>query len=215
MKMRFFVFAIFTAGFLLAQPPAPPKAKGLGPRGSMNDYQAHSQIGSVSIGAEFTGHSVPTTSSVLNTDDYVVVEMGLYSASGARLPVSIENFSLRVNGKKAIPAESYEAAFKSLDDPAWTPPVPVEERGKGSINGGGSGDSNKDLMADPPPKPHMSMMEHRGIEQQVRESALPTGEIALPTGGLVFFRYTGNDKKIDSVDLLYSGPAGKGTIKLQ
>src|SRR5579864_2640838 len=67
--------------------------KGLPPRATPADYQAHAQAGSVTIAAEFTGHSVPTPQGTLSTEDYVVVETALFGSPGARLTLSIEDFS--------------------------------------------------------------------------------------------------------------------------
>jgi hypothetical protein len=55
----------------------------------------------------------------------------------------------------------------------------------------------------------------RKMAEQVQNAALPEGDRALPVAGLIFFRYGGSDKSIHSVELLYSGPAGKATIALQ
>jgi len=39
---------------------APTEMKGLPPRAAPADYQAHVDVGTVTLGAEFKGHSVPT-----------------------------------------------------------------------------------------------------------------------------------------------------------
>src|SRR5271154_1781878 len=69
--------------------------KGIPPRATPADYQAHAAAGAVTIGAEFTGHSVPTSEAVLSTEDYVVVEVGLFGPPEARVRLSYENFALR------------------------------------------------------------------------------------------------------------------------
>jgi hypothetical protein len=37
----------------------------------------------------------------------------------------------------------------------------------------------------------------------------------LPQAGLLFFEHRGETKKIKSLDLVYSGPAGKASLSLQ
>jgi hypothetical protein len=37
----------------------------------------------------------------------------------------------------------------------------------------------------------------------------------LPEAGLLFFSYHGRSEQIKSVELIYSGPAGKATLTLQ
>jgi len=49
----------------------------------------------------------------------------------------------------------------------------------------------------------------------VQKAALPEGDRTLPVAGLLFFQYSGKAKNIRSVDLIYNGPAGKATLKLQ
>src|ERR1035437_2892878 len=98
------------------------EAARLPPRAAPTEYQAHAQAGAVTIGAEFTGHSVATLQATLATEDYVVVEVGLFGQPDARLKLSHEDFSLRVNGKKAIlVAQPYLLVFKSLKEPEWDP----------------------------------------------------------------------------------------------
>jgi hypothetical protein len=41
------------------------------------------------------------------------------------------------------------------------------------------------------------------------------GDRALPQAGLLFFQYRGNAKSIHSVELTYTGLAGKATLALQ
>src|SRR5579862_9490827 len=61
------------------------ESKGLPPRISPAEYQAHAQAGRVTIAAEFTGHSIATPEALLSTDDYVVVEVGLFGAPNVNL----------------------------------------------------------------------------------------------------------------------------------
>ena len=46
-------------------------------------------------------------------------------------------------------------------------------------------------------------------------AALPEGDRALPQAGLLFFEYRGKTQGIRSIELIYDGPAGKATLKLQ
>jgi hypothetical protein len=102
--------------------------------------------------------------------------------------------------------------LSSLKDPEWEPPVKPEK--KSSLNtggeGGGGGQSN-----DPPPVPKMTFPERRAMEQKVQKATLPEGDRALPVAGLIFFQYGGRTKAIKSLELIYSGPAGKATLTLQ
>ncbi len=189
------------------------ESKGLPPRVSPAEYQAHVQAGTVTIAAEFTGHSIATPQgSTLSTEDYLVVETGFFGADGARLKVSADDFSLRINGKKVpLPSQPFGRMAGSLKDPEWEPPV--EKKSKSSMSGGGGGGQGQN---DPPPTPpKMPFPERRAMEQRVQKALLPEGDRALPVAGLIFFQYGGKTKGMKSLELLYDGPAGKATLKLQ
>jgi hypothetical protein len=188
------------------------EAKGLPPRAAPADYQAHTQAGAVTIAAEFTGHSFTSPQGVLATEDYVVVEVGFFGPPGAQLKLSGDDFSLRINGKKtALPARPYAMVFKSLKDPEWEPPIPVEAKSKTSLGTGGGGQNDPGST---PPVVHVPIEVERGWELRVQKATLPEGERAVPVAGLIFFQYHGKTDNIDSIELTYTGPAGKATLKL-
>ena len=199
-----------------AQGQAPPakeaaaESKGMPPRAAPTEYQTHVKVGEVTIAAEFTGHGVGTPQGALTSEDYVVVETGFFGAEGARAKLSIEDFSLRINGKKlALRSQPYGLMLSSLKDPEWEPPVKVEKKSSLNTGGEGGGQSN-----DPPVVPKMTFAERRAMEQKVTKVALPEGDRALPVAGLIFFQYRGKTQGLKSVELIYDGPAGKATIPL-
>ena len=198
-------------GFLPAQEPQSSK-KGMPPRAAPSEYQAQAQAGAVTIGAEFMGHSVPTPEATYDSDDYVVVEVGLFGPSQATAKLSTADFSLRINGsKKVLANQPYELAFKSLKDPAWEP-AKSEEKSKSSFSANGGGGGNP---GDPPPLPPKMPLElRRAMEQHVERSAMLEGDRPLPQCGLLFFEYRGKTKNINSLDLIYSGAAGNATLAL-
>jgi len=185
-------------------------SKGMPPRAAPSDYQAQGRAGTVTIGAEFMGHSVPTPEATFDSDDYVVVEVGFFGSSQSTLRLSTADFSLRVNGnKKILPNQPYELAFRSLKDPSWEPPK-TEEKSKSSFSANGGGNPG-----DPPPvAPKMPLELRRVMEQRVQRAAMLEGERPLPQAGLLFFEYRGKTKNITSLDLIYNGAAGTATIPL-
>jgi hypothetical protein len=190
---------------------APVEVKGMLPRAAPADYQAHAKAGTVTVAAEFAGHSIPTPEGPLSTEDYVTVETGLFGSPGARLTVSANDFSLRINGKKTpLPSQPYGLVTESVKDPEWAPPAAAASKSKTSLGGGGQGE------ADGPPAPvRIPFALQRAMAQRVQKAALPEGDRALPVAGLIFFRYRGKSKGIHSVQLIYEGPAGKATLALQ
>lgn len=206
---------------------APEKAepfagKGMPPRSSPADYLSQAQAGTVTIAAEFAGHSLPTLEgSTLNSEDYVAVETGLFGPAGARITLSIADFALRVNGKKTLlPALPYGMVARSAKDLEWEPPEKIAER-KEKMTGGGGDDSggtsiNKSGEPKATPTPiKIPLPIQRGWSQRVQRVTLPEGDRALPVAGLLFFEYHGKREKILSLELVYTGPAGKATVTLQ
>jgi hypothetical protein len=204
----------------------PIDIKGLPPRPTPADYADQAEVGKLTIAAEFQGHAVPTLQGNLTTEDYVSVELAFFGPAGARTKLSYEDFSLRINGKKTVPALPFGAVLANVKDPEWVPPEPVvskehpnlvdseeEKAQKPSSSGlstGGSGAGQ-----DPPPIIHVPLEVQRALHQRVQKSALPEGDRALPVAGLIFFWYPGKVAKIRTLELVYSGAAGKATLTLE
>src|SRR5579885_50056 len=72
---------------------ASDELKGMPPRAAPTDYQAQAAAGSLTIAAEFSGHSVPTPDGTYSTEDFVVVEAAVFGPPGARATLSIADFS--------------------------------------------------------------------------------------------------------------------------
>jgi hypothetical protein len=179
-------------------------------RATVNDYQAHARLGAVNIGAEFMRHLVPTPLSEFSTEDYVVVEIGFYGRAGDKIKLSTSDFSLRVNGKKAVPSQPFGKVLENLKDPNWEPPEAPKPKESSLSTGGGGGNPSDP----PPPPPHMPMPLVHVMQVKVEKAALQEGDRPFPEGGLLFFPYHGQGDKIKSVELIYAGSAGKATITL-
>jgi hypothetical protein len=194
-------------------PVAASDTKGLAPRATPADYQAHAQAGDFTIAAEFEGHSVSTGEAIYSTEDYVTIEIGLFGPPDTPLKISTEDFSLRINGKKVpSPAQQYTLVFASLKDPEWEPPA-APAKSKGGITGSGGGGKGN---ADEPPSapPPMPMSVRRAMQQRVQKAALREGDRVLPEAGLIFIQHRGKLTAKDSVELIYSGAAGKAVLTL-
>jgi len=191
---------------------ASQRSEGVPPRATPGDYQAQGPAGTLTVAAEFLGHSVPTPQGTYNTEDYVAVEAALFGPPAAHANISFGDFSIRINEKKMpVPSQAFGAIFRSLKDPEWAPPDQEESKSKTSLNTGGQGGKN-----DSPPAPvHMPLELQRAMEQHVQKVALPEGDRALPQAGLIFFPYRGKGTGIHSIELTYAGPTGKATLTLQ
>jgi hypothetical protein len=185
------------------------EVQALPPRATPGDYQVQGKAGSVTIAAEFDGHSVPLPEGPLTTDDYIVVEAALFGPPGARLTLAPEDFSLRINGKKTpSPSQPYGLVVRSLKDPEYEPLTKsAVGKTKTNINGGDQGG------ADGPPAPVKIPIEvQRLMAKRTQKASMPEGDRSLPQAGLLFFEHGG---KVRSAELIYDGPAGKAALNLQ
>ncbi len=191
-----------------------PQIKGMPPRVAPTEYQAQAKAGAVTIGAEFMGHSVPTAEHIFSTEDFIVVEAGLFGPAGAHITLSRDDFTLRINGRKtASPYEPFELVSRTLKDPEWQPPKTDDNKqSKGGLTTG-DGTSGGDKL--PPIPPKMPFPLRRAMEQQVHRSYMEEGDRALPQAGLLFFSYHGKAENIRSLELIYNGAGGKATLTLQ
>jgi hypothetical protein len=193
-----------------AETKEPPgsQVKGVPPRAAATDYQAQAKAGDVTIAADFLGHAIPRMEGPLTTEDYVVVEAGLYGPSGKQITMSIDDFSLRINGKKEpLPSRPYELVAKSVKDPQWSPPAPPTKSKSGLGTGG---------QDEPPPAPvRMPFEMRRAMAQHLQRTSMPQGEHPLPQAGLLYFQYRGKTENIRSIELIYTSAAGKATLALQ
>ncbi len=195
---------------------AQPEAKGMPPRAAPADYQAQAQAGTMTIAAEFKGHSVPTPQGPLSSEEYVVVEIGLFGSPGAQIKLSSSDFSLRINGKKSpLSSQPFGLVAASVKDPEWEPPVPSAPKSKTSMGGGGGGRGGQGESNEPPAPVKIPIGVQRAMAQRVQKAALPEGDRAVPVAGLIFFQYRGKTQGIQSIELIYAGPAGKATLALQ
>lgn len=190
--------------------------RGLPPRTTPSDYPDQGQAGKVTIAAEFQGHAIPTEQGNLTTEDYVVVETGLYGPQGSRVTLSTDDFALRINGKKALPSEPYGLVLGNVKDPEWVPPEPPKPKAKNLSIGGDEQEQEPRGEAKEPAFPVKVPLEvQRAMNQRVQKAALPEGDRVLPVAGLVFFRYGGKTGKIHTLESVYKGTAGKATLTLE
>jgi hypothetical protein len=212
LALRTAVIVAASAFYLSAQEPAAPaKAEGIPPRTAPADYQAQGPAGKLTIAAEFIGHNIPAGDHTLSSEDFVAVEAAVYGSPDARTKLSFEDFSLRINDRKAaVPSQPYGLVVKNLKDPELEPTKSEQQKSKTGISTGGQPDTSST------PQPvHIPVEVRRGWEEQLRKSSMPLGDRALPQAGLLFFPYRGKTEKIQSLELLYSGPAGTATLALQ
>jgi len=203
----------------------PVEIKGMPPRPTPADYPDQAEVGKVTIAVEFQGHAVPTLQGNLTTEDFVTVETAFFGPPGTRINLSSDDLTLRINGKKTLPSKPFGMVLGNVKDPEWVPPEPVvskehpnlidsegEKAPKQSSSGLNTGGGANN---DPPPPVRVPFAVKRALSQRVQKAVLPEGDRALPVAGLIFFEYSGKVEKIHTIELIYSGAAGKATLTLE
>ena len=206
---------------------------GANPKPKASEYPAHAALAKLALGAEYLVRSFSGRQQTFATQDHLVVEVAVYPSPGEKLALSHGHFSLRLNGNKQVLAP-VSAGFvaASLKYPDWERrprlegiagagdrgvilgrPVPTER-----FPGDPSGRSR---LPAPPQAPESDPRGGYERPPQVRpedilvEFELPSGDLSGPVAGYLYFYYKGKTKPIRSVELLYQGPAGAATLKLQ
>jgi hypothetical protein len=214
-KMR---FALLLSAFALL------RAQGTTPKATPAEYPVHTEIGTVTLAAEYLVHSLPTPKGTLIATDYLVVDVAWFGPSFSRLKMSPDNFTLRINGKgQTLTAEPPGMVAGSIKFPGSRPHLETSgtiTNGDGSVTVGPRappsrfpGDGN-DRTASGHAPTVKEVEEESSIDYRVQNATLPEGEHALPRSGLVYFFYRGKIKNIHSLDLFYEGTMGKATLKL-
>jgi hypothetical protein len=214
--------ALFCSGLAFAQTHKPtPIVQGTEPKAKAEDYEAHGRSGTVEIGAEFMVRGFSRGNAMYIANDYVTVDVALYAPKGESVEIGYLDFQLRINGKKqTLLAQNPYMVAASVAHPEWQSERPGVEATAGAGNGGvilGGPPRTPFPTGDPPgsagptiprvPKPDPP----EGIEAQpvktaaeiAVEAALPEGKNRTPVSGFLYFSYTGRNKSIKQVELLY------------
>lgn len=212
-------FALILSAAALLKGQASPRTKAA-------DYPVHVQLQTVALAAEYLVHTLPTPKGPLLAKDYLVVEVAFFGPPMSRLKMSLDQFTLRINGHGApLPAHLPGMVAGSIrnPDPATHPSLT-------GTAGVGVGDGQVSVGPRPPPSQFpgdgrdrtanvepitaRQVDEENGVDYRVQNASLPEGEKSLPCSGLLYFPFRGKTKNIHSLDLLYDGPMGKTSLKL-
>ncbi len=203
------------------------------PRPAPKDYPAQASLSNVSFGFEYLVRSVSAQNRTFFLNDYLIVEIGAFPARGAKVPLALSQFRLRVAVKKkqeTVPAVAPEFVAASLHYPDWN----YRRGAEAAVGAGGGGvilgrprtverfpgdPSGRSRLPDPPRAPDanhgVEAPEPVRAEDVVKAAALPEGEAGHPVAGFLFFPWKGKTRDLRSVELLYEGPAGSAPVRLR
>ena len=201
-------------------------AQGTTPKPAPTDYEVHGQAGPLDIGAEYMVHSFSNGEQMFIVENYLVVEVALYSVMKADpVNVDLSRFNLRLNRKTLLSAQSAAQAAASLKQSPWQQQRP--SRVNGGIGAGGIDigmgqprpvpGSPQDRRLPAPPRapdadpPGRITREKVSAEDVLLRTALPEGPHNGKVSGFVYFPFTGKTSSIKSLDLVYES----ATLKLK
>lgn len=217
--MRLWWFAILPA-ILLAQ--------GTAPKDKPTDYPAHRSSEKIEIGGEYLLHSIPADKGMIFAQDYLVVEVALYSTSKQPLLIKNGQFTLRINGRKTVLyPEPPSMVVVSLKYPDTDSPAARNVQVEGGAGPGtvilGRPQQVERFPGDrrpqegrPPQQPQVKVddPERPTLETRLKKAALPEGDVRLPVSGVLYFKYDGKLKAIKTLELVYDAPGGAIALPL-
>ena len=210
MKRR---FAIASAAVLLALHAQDA------PRSKASDYPAHIALPTLEIGAQYLVHSIPGERGGYFAKEYLVVEIAVFPTTRVTQRISSGQFTLRINKKSALIAQSPGMVAAALKYPDWEQrPQMTAQAGPLIYGAPQSGRFPGDpTQPRPLPTPRVPDQSDSGnvekqrdvpIDEAITHAALPEGVTAESVKGCLFFRFEGKLKSIKSLELIYDPGAG-------
>lgn len=204
-------------------------AAGTTPRESASKYPVHASLPGLDLGVEYMVRTVSGDGRAFLVEDYLVVEVALYSTKN---PVAVRagRFTLRVNGKKqTILAQAPGMVAASLKYPDWEQRPSMEGTAGPVIFGRpqqtsrfpGDQRPQQERLPSPPKAPTpedrsgSDAAPKRTPAEIAVESALMEGELIPPVSGYLYFAHKSKLKSLKTVELTYDGPEGNITLRLK
>jgi hypothetical protein len=212
------------------------RADRITPKATPADYPVRTKVGRVEIAADFLVHSFfgSDRDRMFFARDFLVVEVAFYPDAGAGYRVDTPKFTLRLNGKKdGLLPESIGTVAYSMKYPDQGAHPALEAAGGvgGVLVGVGPPPAGPRFPTDPTGTPYPNRLPPRApgttdpnvpkpvratLEEVLQQTALEDGGKSTAIAGRLFFAYSGNVKKLKSVELLYdTGTDGVATLRLR
>ncbi len=178
-------------------------------------------------GAEYLVHSIPGERGGYFAKEYLVVEVAIFPTAKNGLKITSGQFTLRINNKSALIAQSAGMVAAALKYPDWEQRPQMTAQAGPLIYGAPQvgrfpGDQTQPRPLPSPRVPdqtdsaNVEKQPNLPIEEAIARAALPEGPTAEHVKGCLFFRFEGKLKSIKSLDLMYDAgeSSPKATIHL-
>jgi hypothetical protein len=204
---------------------------GIPPRGTAEDYSAHTVSGKVAIGAAYV---TPAQVKKIFGEDldkrgYVVFEIGMFPSANIEVEISPDDFKLR-QGKDSsvtraatphmVAGDAHPQRQPDKDVPGKMPHVYTADtigvyhgsNGQHGVYTDTSATVTNYPAPTAPPRSGQSIDPDQ-IEQRIEDKSLPDVKTKRDVAGYVFFPKPTSDKKAE-FELLYFGMDGQVSLKL-
>jgi hypothetical protein len=200
-------------------------AQGTEPKAKADDYEVHSRVKGIEIGAEYMVSSVSGQGKMFVVPDHLVVEVALFPPKGETVACGAGDFELRVDGKTLKPVAP-PMVVAAIERKEWSYPrgaTATAGMGNDTVVLGGptrqtppySGVGGRTPTPPRAPEPEnrsgLPPAEPVKLSDLVVSTALPDGLFKGPISGFVYFPFGGKASKVRTVTLLY----GDTTLKLK
>jgi hypothetical protein len=219
--------AIAVCALLLGAIPA--RVGAAEPKQKAQQYPAHWSDAKFAVGAEYLGKTIPAEKESYFAGNYVVVEVAIEPTLRRDVRIRQEHFHLRVNGKNLLMAQNPAIVAGEMGHPERDNP-------KGVVASAGAGKADvvfgqprrrERFPGDPQARVPARLPSGTGdstaasedpaqvAAAAIRSAALDDQDISYPVAGLLYFPWTKKAKDLRAIELVYDGPIGKFTLKLQ
>ena len=190
-------------------------AAGAQPLPKLGEYPAHARAGAAEIGAKYLPGGLPFAPSGDASKNFLVVDVAVFPAAKMGLAISKAQFTLAVNDKLVLSAQTHgagttagsliatDSSTKSGAVELGGPPIthvatkqPVE-----------AAMPRRPIALDPEP-------DEPSATTPARKAALPEGFTDKPVTGYLYFRFDGDRKSIHSLELTYGVGANKTRLRI-
>jgi hypothetical protein len=190
-------------------------------RANPADYAAHAAIDAQqTIAAEFLGRTVPAPGAAFVLQHYLAVEVAMFTGE---FTFQSGSFSLRLNGKGALLAQTPGMVAASLKYPDWENQHQITATAGVGNAGVILGRNTKSRFPGdrreptPPPGTPVKAEVETGLApwDWVAKLAWEDGPGRGPAGGLLYFAYKGSLAKLKTIELIYNGAGGLTILTLR
>lgn len=175
-------------------------------RKAAGDYPSQIAAPDMTAGVEYMVTTFSAEGKTFTIDDHLILEVGIFPKGDAK--VDLRRFSLRINGKRIVFAQTPGMVAASVKYPDWTRKPSIQAAagpiilGRPESVGRFPGDPTARYPRRDPAPQQESEKPQIDYGELIQKSALPEGAMNRPVAGLIYFPYDGKLKSIRTVELL-------------